>query len=161
MVGINGQEICLAWPGCFKAPTCGIMGVPYPQQTKMTAGKPGDSELPPPTVASWDRPQKAKKEPQGEDDSSLSDLGKKFLSGTTAHGLSHVVANGSWFRRTLWIVVCVGAFSYFCYQTTTLFTLYYSWPVSVKITMENKYVASFPRRLWEHRRRHGLLVGTI
>lgn len=74
---------------------------------------------------------------------SFRDLLSFYLECTSAHGLPRAARTNSCIRRVLWAGTFVFFVAYFMYQCVALLTMFYNFPVGVKIVIEQKYVYSF------------------
>lgn len=61
-----------------------------------------------------------------------------YLEYTSAHGLPRAARSSSSVRRVLWAGTFVFFVAYFLYQFAALLTMFYNFPVAVKIVIEQK-----------------------
>lgn len=61
-----------------------------------------------------------------------------YLEYTSAHGLPRAARSSSLVRRVLWAGTFVFFVAYFLYQFAALLTMFYNFPVAVKIVIEQK-----------------------
>ena len=73
------------------------------------------------------------------------ELIREFCNYTTTHGVARLAETKTIFSRFLWSIFIMGAFAMFVYQTSGLFELYLSRPVSTVVQVRHKTVSTFCR----------------
>lgn len=80
----------------------------------------------------------SKKRPVDSTMTNFKDLLVFYLECTSAHGLPRAARSSSVCRRVLWAGIFVFFVAYFMYQFVALLTMFYNYPIGVKIVIEQK-----------------------